>query len=140
MEKLKQDLYGFENQSIVYDNFRPDYPEKLVNYINDYVTSKTKLIKTAADSGCMNSCALDIACGTGLFTRKLAPFFKDVFGTDISEKQLSIARQQNSGNQKYARYEEPYIVFSMFFKIIIYGATHLCPSKAHAICRQQYFN
>ena len=48
---------------------------------------------TSADRGHTNSYALDIACGAGLFTRKLARFFKDVFGTDISEKQQSVARQ-----------------------------------------------
>ena len=127
MENSKQDLYGFKDQSIVYDRFRPDYPQELVNYVIDYVSSKQKTRVTSADRCLMNSCALDIACGTGLFTRKLAPFFKNVFGTDISEKQLSVARQQNSGNQKYARYEEPYLLFSMFFKIRIYGPNYLCP-------------
>ena len=49
---------------------------------------------TSADRGHTSSYALDIACGAGLFTRKLARFFfKDVFGTDISVKQQSVARQ-----------------------------------------------
>ena len=59
---------------------------------------------TSADRGHTNSYALDIACGAGLFTRKFAHFFKDVFGTDISEKQQSVARQKSPGNQNLARF------------------------------------
>ena len=100
---LKHNMYGFKNQSFLYDRFRPQYPDKLVNYVIDYVTSKEKPINTSADRGRMNSCALDIACGTGLFTRKLAPFFKMVYGIDWCEQQLEMVKLKDTANQSFAR-------------------------------------
>ena len=100
---LRHNMYGFKNQSFLYDRFRPQYPDKLVNYVIDYVTSKEKPINTSADRGRMNSCALDIACGTGLFTSKLAPFFKMVYGIDWCEQQLEMAKLKETENQKFAR-------------------------------------
>ena len=45
------------------------------------------------DLGTQEACAIDVACGTGLFARQIAPFFKTVIGIDKSESQLEIARQ-----------------------------------------------
>ena len=37
--------------------------------------------------------AIDVGCGTGLFTRKLAPFFGTVVGVDRSASQIEVANQ-----------------------------------------------
>jgi predicted TPR repeat methyltransferase len=50
--------------------------------------------------------ALDIGCGLGAFTRKLAPFVDRVLGTDISAEALEQARRlsANLPNVAYARH------------------------------------
>ncbi|XP_073409297.1 uncharacterized protein [Dendrobates tinctorius] len=40
--------------------------------------------------------ALDVGCGTGRYTLPLAPHFKKVLGLDISESQLSLAKELTS--------------------------------------------
>ena len=98
------DFYGFKNLSVLYNNFRPEYPDRLIEYIIDDVKSRQRAPPSLGkDQAPVISCALDIACGTGLFTRKLAPFFKRTVGTDLSEKQLNVAAEQNEGDTEYAK-------------------------------------
>ncbi|XP_075249883.1 uncharacterized protein LOC142342443 isoform X3 [Convolutriloba macropyga] len=100
------DFYGFKNLSVLYNNFRPEYPDRLLDYIIDDVKSRQKAPPSLGiDPTPVISCALDIACGTGLFTRKLAPFFKRTVGTDLSEKQLKVAAEQNEGDTEYAKFD-----------------------------------
>ncbi|XP_075251125.1 uncharacterized protein LOC142343235 isoform X2 [Convolutriloba macropyga] len=105
--KVKADYYGFKNQSTLFNTFRPDYPSKLIEYIIDYQDNRSKDQKILKPDGgvCFNSCALDLACGTGLFTRKLAPFFRQTFGTDLSEKQIRVAMENDEGSSKYAKFD-----------------------------------
>jgi predicted TPR repeat methyltransferase len=51
--------------------------------------------------------ALDIGCGLGAFTRKLAPFADQVTGTDISAAALEQARRLSAGcsNIAYAQHD-----------------------------------
>ena len=49
--------------------------------------------------------ALDLACGTSLFMRKLSSKFEKVYGTDISDGQIEEARRRNScSNVLYSRF------------------------------------
>ena len=104
-QRDKQDVYGFQNQSKLYDDIRPEYPAELIDYVIDYVNSRraASFLENNDRGPTINSRALDIACGTGLFTRKLAPYFKEVYGTDCSWKQLEVAKKRDTGNQHYAK-------------------------------------
>ena len=43
-----------------------------------------------------DSVVIDVACGTGLFTRKLAPYFGKVLGVDRSASQAEVANQSEN--------------------------------------------
>lgn len=68
---------NFSKQSADYAKFRPHYPDALIEYVVSFVKERTM--------------ALDIATGNGQVAQKLAPHFKTVYATDISEKQLANA-------------------------------------------------
>ncbi|KRX01378.1 hypothetical protein PPERSA_01281 [Pseudocohnilembus persalinus] len=81
---IKQDLFGFNDQGINYDQARPVYPSKFIQQIQDSIPQKQK------------TNYLDIATGTGQLLFQIAPKFqgKQIIGNDISEKQLSIAQEK----------------------------------------------
>ena len=99
---VTDDVYGFfDKQSEIYNNFRPEYPDEILDYILEATAATTSSslghLRTA------NSAAVDIACGTGCFTRKLAPFFNRVCGYDRSQSQLQTAKEHILPNITYAR-------------------------------------
>jgi ubiquinone/menaquinone biosynthesis C-methylase UbiE len=70
---------NFSKQAVDYSKFRPQYPEEMIEYIISFVNNK--------------STALDIATGNGQVAHKLSAYFKKVYATDISQKQLDNAIQ-----------------------------------------------
>lgn len=49
-----------------------------------------------------NCLAVDVGCGTGQLTRVLAPFFNRVIGVDVSQAQITVAKEFTSeGNIEY---------------------------------------
>ena len=68
---------NFSKQAVDYSKFRPQYPEEMIEYIISFVNNK--------------STALDIATGNGQVAHKLSAYFKKVYATDISQKQLDNA-------------------------------------------------
>ena len=70
---------NFSKQAVDYSKFRPQYPEEMIEYIISFVNNK--------------STALDIAAGNGQVAHKLSAYFKKVYATDISQKQLDNAIQ-----------------------------------------------
>lgn len=69
----------FSVQLVDYSKFRPNYPEPMLQEILSLVKNKAM--------------ALDVATGNGQVAVELAKYFKTVYATDISEKQLSQAVQ-----------------------------------------------
>jgi SAM-dependent methyltransferase len=67
----------FSKQAGVYAKYRPGYPLELINYILSFVKERDN--------------AWDAATGNGQAARLLAPHFKHVSATDMSEKQLEQA-------------------------------------------------
>uniref|UniRef100_A0A8C5MZD6 Methyltransferase type 11 domain-containing protein n=1 Tax=Leptobrachium leishanense TaxID=445787 RepID=A0A8C5MZD6_9ANUR len=59
----------------------PEVLALMLNYVENKVGNTSNLL------------AVDIGCGTGNVTRKLAPHFLEVIGLDFSESQLKIARE-----------------------------------------------
>ena len=72
----------FSNQAELYALYRPNYPQELYDYINNKLEIK--------------DLAWDVATGNGQIAFELAKSFKQVFATDISEKQLEQAVQVNN--------------------------------------------
>jgi ubiquinone/menaquinone biosynthesis C-methylase UbiE len=69
---------NFSGHAADYANYRPYYPAEMIQYIVSFVNDK--------------STALDVATGNGQVAVALAPFFKEVYATDISAKQLENAK------------------------------------------------
>lgn len=70
----------FSQQAAAYAQFRPHYPDAMVDYVVAFARHKGS--------------ALDVATGNGQVAEKLARHFDTVYATDISEKQLANAVQK----------------------------------------------
>jgi ubiquinone/menaquinone biosynthesis C-methylase UbiE len=68
---------NFSAQADVYAKYRPHYPPELFDFILSKLSSRES--------------AWDCATGNGQTAKELAPYFKKVAATDISEKQLANA-------------------------------------------------
>jgi len=69
---------NFSTQAKAYAQYRPYYPPEMIAYIVSLVHDK--------------DAALDVATGNGQVAAALSPYFKEVYGTDISAKQLQNAK------------------------------------------------
>ena len=65
---------NFSRQSELYAKYRPDYPRPLFDFILNHVKGR--------------DAAWDCGTGNGQTARELAKYFKKIFATDISEKQI----------------------------------------------------
>ncbi len=72
----------FSGNSSVYSQFRPHYPDEMIQEIVSLVKNKEM--------------ALDVATGNGQVASKLADFFQTVYATDISENQLQQAPEMDN--------------------------------------------
>jgi len=73
---------NFSRQAAGYSKYRPHYPDEMIDYLISFVNNK--------------SIALDIATGNGQIAYKLSVIFENVYGTDISQKQLDNAVQNSN--------------------------------------------
>lgn len=73
---------NFSKQAKAYSQFRPSYPDEMIEYVVSFVKNRSK--------------ALDIATGNGQVANKLSNYFDKVYATDISENQLSNATQKEN--------------------------------------------
>jgi ubiquinone/menaquinone biosynthesis C-methylase UbiE len=83
---------NFTAQAAAYAQFRPDYPDELVQAVVGRCAVRRK--------------ALDVATGNGQLAVKLAAFFEEVLATDISQKQLDNARQASNVKYRVGRAEQ----------------------------------
>jgi len=67
----------FSSQASVYASFRPTYPAALYEFIFRHLRQR--------------DCAWDCATGNGQVAQYLAGYFRQVYGTDISQQQLNEA-------------------------------------------------
>lgn len=74
------DIFGFKNQGVNYDKFRPRYPLKFVEQCLKSVTKKNRY--------------LDVATGTGQLLYAIAPYFKESIGTDLSKNMIESASEK----------------------------------------------
>ena len=68
---------NFSGDSDKYARYRPSYPSEFYDYLKTLITR--------------NENAWDCATGNGQVAERIAPFFKNVFATDISRQQLDNA-------------------------------------------------
>uniref|UniRef100_A0A1A8SL37 Methyltransferase type 11 domain-containing protein n=1 Tax=Nothobranchius rachovii TaxID=451742 RepID=A0A1A8SL37_9TELE len=76
-------LFEGKKHASIYQKYRFPPPEDLKDAIIQYLDTK---------KGPPHVLAVDLGCGTGQFTRLLAPHFKEVVGIDVSENQVEEAR------------------------------------------------
>jgi len=72
------DIFGFKNQGINYDKFRPTYPPKFLTHYITTLKHKNRY--------------LDIATGTGQLLFAIAPHFLSSKGVDISPQMITTAQ------------------------------------------------
>src|SRR6187399_1252807 len=72
----------FSEQASEYAQFRPGYPQALIDFILANVSDRQR--------------AWDCGTGNGQLARMLAPYFAEVIGTDVSEKQMQQAAKQDN--------------------------------------------
>ncbi|XP_075687302.1 uncharacterized protein LOC142656291 [Rhinoderma darwinii] len=76
--------------SLLYQKHMIPVSNEIMNVVLSYVKAKT--------NGQPLELAVDVGCGTGRYTLPLAPHFKKVLGTDISDSQIHVAKQYNSAH------------------------------------------
>jgi ubiquinone/menaquinone biosynthesis C-methylase UbiE len=74
------DLFGHEGQAKMYREFRPVYPDRLVEYVASLIPDSDRKLY------------IDVACGSGQLTSKLGAFYESVIGVDKSFEQLGQAK------------------------------------------------
>ncbi|MEO6537118.1 MAG: class I SAM-dependent methyltransferase [Ferruginibacter sp.] len=76
---------NFSKQALRYSQYRPQYPNELFDFLTNTVSPK--------------NLAWDCGTGNGQTAREIGKYFKEVYATDISEKQLTHASK--AGNILY---------------------------------------
>ena len=100
----------FSVNSKGYSQFRPRYPEEMIQQIVSQVKDKNT--------------ALDVATGNGQVAAKLAVIFQTVYGTDISENQLSQAPEIENVIYKKMPAEQTEFADRQFDLITVAQAVH----------------
>lgn len=101
---------NFSKQAKVYSQFRPGYSDEIVEFLVSFVKNKDN--------------ALDVATGNGQVAAKLAKHFKTVYATDISQKQLDNAIQENNIIYSVSKAEETDFKDGQFDLIVVAQAIH----------------
>ena len=100
----------FSNQSNNYAHYRPAYPKELVNYLIGLESQKNTV--------------WDCGAGSGQMTRLIAPIFKEVYATDISQNQLAKAPKIENVHYSNQPAEQTNFPDDFFDLIIVAQAIH----------------
>ncbi len=100
----------FSIQAATYAQFRPTYPQNLFDFVLQNVDNK--------------GIAWDCATGNGQAAKVLAEHFKQVFATDISQKQLDNAAQADNIVYSVSRAEKTDFTEGSFDLITVAQAVH----------------
>src|SRR5574344_1989822 len=79
-------MNGFESKftgkAEIYDKYRPDYPEEVINFLYEMriIKERDKIV--------------DIGCGTGIFTNILATRNNEIIGVEPNIDMLRVAKQR----------------------------------------------
>ena len=105
---MSKDL--FSNLANSYAKYRPVYPKELFDHILQFVGEK--------------NIAWDCATGNGQAALALAQYFKKVIATDISEKQLALAKQNPNIQYQVSSAEQTNFLENYFDLITVAQAYH----------------
>ena len=100
----------FSEQSKIYAQFRPTYPQELFEYLLQFVQER--------------KCTWDCATGNGQAATVLANYFEKVEATDISPAQISNAPQKQNINYHVCPAEETHFANNSFDLITVAQAYH----------------
>jgi len=100
----------FSKQASLYAKYRPGYPKELIEYIVSQVNTRET--------------AWDCATGNGQAALLLSPYFKKIFATDISEKQIREALQNPSIIYSLSNEEKTSFADNTFDLITVAQAYH----------------
>jgi len=101
------------------------------------VKEEVKIVTEMVDA--KNGLGLDVACGTGLFTRSIAREMRFVYGIDISmgmlEKAVVYAEKEGISNIRFARARAERLPFldGLFNSVVCCGALHLFPDTEESL-------
>lgn len=101
---------NFSTQASGYAVYRPHYPDEMIQYIIGMVLGRDK--------------ALDVATGNGQVAGKLSGYFTEVYGVDISQKQLDNAVAAPNIYYSVARAEDLGFMDRSFDLITVAQAIH----------------
>lgn len=101
---------NFSTQAKGYSQYRPYYPQEMIDHIVSFVSNK--------------DAALDVATGNGQVAGALARYFRTVYGTDISQKQLDNAVKADNIIYKEERAKVTAFGESQFDLITVAQAIH----------------
>ncbi|MBD3582628.1 class I SAM-dependent methyltransferase [Flavobacterium selenitireducens] len=101
---------NFSAQATKYAQYRPQYPQALIDYVCTFVRTPGK--------------ALDLATGNGQIAQKLSTRFESVYATDISEKQLQHAVKADNITYKLETAEQTSFDDNSFDLITVGQAVH----------------
>lgn len=75
-----KDLFGYQNQGVKYDIYRPSYPQDMVHKAMSFIKGRESY--------------LDIATGTGKILFQLSGNFKHSTGLDLSKTMISVCEEK----------------------------------------------
>jgi ubiquinone/menaquinone biosynthesis C-methylase UbiE len=101
---------NFSKQASEYSKYRPQYRDKMIDYLVSFVKNK--------------EVALDIATGNGQVAHKLSNFFETVYGIDISQNQLDNAMVKENIIYQVASAENTFFKNQKFDLITVAQAVH----------------
>ena len=101
---------NFSTQAKEYSKFRPYYPDEMIDYIVSFAKEKGE--------------ALDVATGNGQVAVALSKYFKKVYGTDISTRQLENAAAAENVTYKVEKAETTGFADAQFDLITVAQAIH----------------
>lgn len=107
---MKETKDHFSKQSGLYAKFRPTYPQALYDWLFSLVPDR--------------QCAWDCGTGNGQVASELATVFKQVFATDISQKQLDEATSADNIIYQLSRSEQSPFADNQFDLITVGQAFH----------------
>ena len=100
----------FSTQAKSYAQYRPTYSQEIIDYLVSFVKNKDT--------------ALDVATGNGQVAIKLTNYFKTVYGTEISQKQIDNAEKAHNIIYKISKAEETDFDDHQFDLIVVAQAIH----------------
>ncbi len=100
----------FSGHAKIYAEFRPTYPQALIDFLLGHTMGRTA--------------AWDCATGNGQVARQLAPHFERVDATDISPQQIALAPREANIFYSVAAAESTTLADNTFYLITVAQAMH----------------